>query len=106
MILQKIESPSNVNSLAPDGKLRFSRNGLDIIYGENGSGKTGYGLKKCCKASHIDSILQNVFKNPALIPVQISVKKRPRYQRKIFMGSADKGWVNIGTKPRVQDVSK
>lgn len=38
IVLQKIESPSNINNLSSHGKLQFALNGLTIIYGENGSG--------------------------------------------------------------------
>nr|WP_292999924.1 AAA family ATPase [Nevskia sp.] len=42
----------NVNALAPDQRLTLHRLGLTIIYGDNGSGKSGYAriLKKVCRA--------------------------------------------------------
>ena len=42
----------HVNALAPDQRLTLHRVGLTIIYGDNGSGKSGYAriLKKVCRA--------------------------------------------------------
>lgn len=42
----------HVNALAPDQRLTLHRAGLTIIYGDNGSGKSGYAriLKKVCRA--------------------------------------------------------
>ena len=63
VILKKIESPQNINALSSGAKLQFALDGLTIIYGENGTGKSGYSriLKKCCKAREEDSILPNIF---------------------------------------------
>lgn len=64
VILQKMEEVKNVNALVSDAKLQFAIEGLTIIYGENGVGKSGYSriLKKCCKSRDVDSIiLPNVF---------------------------------------------
>ena len=68
VVLKKIRSPHNVNALSPDGELTFASSGMTIIYGSNGSGKSGYSriLKKCCKASKVRGagvILGNVYKN-------------------------------------------
>lgn len=50
--LLAIRSPRNVNALAPNGNLTFSASGLTVIYGSNGSGKSGYArvLKQACFA--------------------------------------------------------
>ncbi|HEY4294801.1 AAA family ATPase [Luteibacter sp.] len=50
--LLAIRSPCNVNALAPNGNLTFSTVGLTVIYGSNGSGKSGYArvLKQACFA--------------------------------------------------------
>jgi ABC-type cobalamin/Fe3+-siderophores transport system ATPase subunit len=41
-----------VNRIAPDQKIAFCDNGITIIYGMNGAGKSGYGrvLKHACRA--------------------------------------------------------
>lgn len=50
--LLAIRNPRNVNALAPTGNLTFSSSGLTVIYGSNGSGKSGYArvLKQACFA--------------------------------------------------------
>jgi energy-coupling factor transporter ATP-binding protein EcfA2 len=50
--LLAIRNPRNVNALATTGNLTFSTSGLTVIYGSNGSGKSGYArvLKQACFA--------------------------------------------------------
>ncbi|MBB4343094.1 AAA family ATPase [Rhizobium leguminosarum bv. viciae] len=47
----RIENPTGVNALAFDQKLEFAQTGLSIVYGDNGSGKSGYVriLKHACR---------------------------------------------------------
>lgn len=69
--IRKISDLKNVNAI-PDGKyLTFSPDNLTIIYGKNGSGKSGYArvLKKACRARDTkEQIHPNVFKEAALGP--------------------------------------
>jgi len=63
-----IRHVSNVNALAPDQTLGFSSSGMTVVYGDNGSGKSGYAriLRRACRArSRGESILQNVFNSGA-----------------------------------------
>jgi len=50
--LRQVHGVRHVNALAPDQRLSLHRVGLTIIYGDNGSGKSGYAriLKKVCRA--------------------------------------------------------
>lgn len=50
--LRQVHSVRHVNALAPEQQLSLHRAGLTIIYGDNGSGKSGYAriLKKVCRA--------------------------------------------------------
>ncbi|WP_426287617.1 AAA family ATPase [Luteibacter sp. E-22] len=50
--LLAIRNPRNVNALATTGNLTFSTSGLTVVYGSNGSGKSGYArvLKQACFA--------------------------------------------------------
>ena len=61
--LCSIDNVKNVNRLAQDQKLPFALDGITLIYGHNGSGKSGYCriLKKFCRAIAKDPIHPNVF---------------------------------------------
>lgn len=63
--LKSIYSVENVNALAADQKLQFSANGITIVYGDNGSGKSGYTriLKQVCRARDpkTATILPNIY---------------------------------------------
>ena len=54
-----------INALLEDQTLTFAQSGITIIYGDNGSGKSGYAriLKKLSGAQHQEDILTNVFEN-------------------------------------------
>ena len=54
-----------VNALLGGQTLQFSPTGITIVYGDNGSGKSGYArlLKKIVGARHHEEILPNVFIN-------------------------------------------
>lgn len=52
----------NVNAIAENQRLQFGPHGLTVIYGDNGSGKSGYSrvLKKACRArDQSEQILPN-----------------------------------------------
>lgn len=61
--LKKLCNIAHVNNLAPEQTLEFDDSGITVIYGGNGSGKSGYTriLKSACRARHRDRILTNVF---------------------------------------------
>ena len=66
--LLAIKELSNVNALAAGGKLPIAENGLTVIYGENGAGKSGYSriLKHACRArDRREPILANAKIDPA-----------------------------------------
>ena len=50
-ILNSIDKIANCNRLASDQRLNFAIDGITLIYGDNGSGKSGYCriLKKVCR---------------------------------------------------------
>jgi energy-coupling factor transporter ATP-binding protein EcfA2 len=52
VVLQAMRDLKNVNLIAQGQKLEFAPNGLTVIYGGNGSGKSGYSrvLKRACRA--------------------------------------------------------
>ncbi len=62
--LLSISDVCNVNAICSQKPLVFSENGMTIVYGENGTGKSGYVriLKMLCRARTADNkILANVF---------------------------------------------
>ena len=61
--LSGISDVENVNALAPSAGLDFPSQGLCVVYGDNGSGKSGFAriLKQACRARATDPILPNVY---------------------------------------------
>ena len=62
--LVSISEPHSVNLLASDQTLAFGPAGLTVIYGDNGSGKSGYSriLKRACRArSRGEPIQPNIY---------------------------------------------
>jgi len=98
-----IDRVQNVNALAPDCSLDFGEQGLTIVYGENGSGKSGYAriLKRACRARARGNPLRpNVFG-----PVP---SEPPRARIRFKVGDRDQefGWVENGQPhPQLRAVS-
>jgi energy-coupling factor transporter ATP-binding protein EcfA2 len=66
--LHRLFALTDVNALPPDTELRFDTEGLTIVYGKNGAGKSSYvrSLKRLCRSVDRDqSILPNVLKQGA-----------------------------------------
>ena len=66
--LNAIHSTENINALKPGERLTFDKKGLTVVYGDNGSGKSGYAriLRKVCRARVApkdDKILPNIYTN-------------------------------------------
>ena len=61
--LLSIADVTGVNNLAAGQALSFEPNGITIIYGDNGAGKSGYAriLKRACRARHSGKIEPNVY---------------------------------------------
>lgn len=61
--LVSITDVSGVNNLASEQTLTFEENGITIIYGDNGSGKSGYAriLKRACRARYAGKIEPNIY---------------------------------------------
>src|SRR3954453_14118901 len=60
--LRQIRNLRNVNSLAGDQALEFGP-GLNVVFGENGAGKSGYGrlARRVCRAAEPGEVLHDVF---------------------------------------------
>ncbi|MGO9893223.1 MAG: AAA family ATPase [Bryobacteraceae bacterium] len=61
--LISIAEVNGVNNLAPGQTLTFEQNGITIVYGDNGAGKSGYArvLKRACRARHAGKIEPNIY---------------------------------------------
>ena len=79
-LLCSISNVKHTNHLAPDQTLSFALDGITLIYGENGSGKSGYCriLKKICRTITRDPILPDVFNKNLNLPAEAHI----RYQFK------------------------
>jgi energy-coupling factor transporter ATP-binding protein EcfA2 len=63
-----IEEPKHVNALESKEPLSFEPQGLTVVYGDNGSGKSGYArlLKRIARARHREDVLTDVFRDTSL----------------------------------------
>ena len=70
-----VSEPKAVNALTWVDGLEFAQKGITLIYGENGSGKSGYAriLKKVTRARHEGDILSNAFEAPAEQSARLTV---------------------------------
>lgn len=91
----------NVNAIAENQRLQFGPNGITVIYGDNGSGKSGYSrvLKKACRArDQSEQILPN-----ANIPSGKSGPAATTFEIAVNGGSIEVRWEN--GKPAPQELS-
>ena len=73
--LKELKHIANVNCLAPNKKITFCHEGMTILYGYNGSGKSGYFriINKLAGGSINYPVLQNIYDgNPQ--PMSVEVK--------------------------------
>ena len=95
--LASISKPKHVNALASDQPLTFEPNGLTIIYGDNGSGKSGYArlLKLITRARDREEILTDVFRDTSA--------EKPTASLSILIGDKEKSlkWPDT-TLPELQ----
>src|SRR5207253_10751901 len=74
--LKSIKDVVNVNALADGQILKFRETGLTVVFGGNGSGKSGYSrvLKKACRARASNApILPNVYAPPSNKPATATI---------------------------------
>ena len=66
----------NLNRLAAHQQMPFAIDGLTVIYGDNGSGKSGYArvAKKLCRSLHKDELLGDVFSKDKQSPAKVHVR--------------------------------
>jgi hypothetical protein len=69
----------NVGRLASDQQLRFALDGITLIYGDNGSGKSGYCrvTKSVCRSLSTDLLRGNVLEVGAKPPAKALIRYQP-----------------------------
>jgi ABC-type cobalamin/Fe3+-siderophores transport system ATPase subunit len=80
-----LRSVENLNRLAANQQLRFALNGLTVIYGDNGSGKSGYAriAKKLCRSLAPTDLIGDVFKAGKKPPAMVNADAMELLQRVI-----------------------
>lgn len=75
-VLCSLGPVKHLNRLAEEQQLRFAIDGITIIYGDNGSGKSGYCriAKKLCRSLTADDLLGNVFEIGVKPPAEVLVR--------------------------------
>ena len=89
-LLCSIDNVKNTNRLAPGQILPFALDGITLIYGHNGSGKSGYCriLKKFCRAIVKDTIHPDVFAARKAEPAEARI----RYKLEGETGVSETTW--------------
>lgn len=61
--LRSLEVASSVNALVSGQRLQFPNDGLVVVYGDNGSGKSGFArlLKDVARSRHREDVLSDIF---------------------------------------------
>lgn len=77
VVLKAVKALRSINKIPDGSTLPFGHQGLTAIYGENGSGKSGYArvLKRACRARDTqERILPNVYDTVAAAPAKAMFK--------------------------------
>jgi hypothetical protein len=98
-VLCSLGPVKNINRLAAEQRLQFAIDGITVIYGDNGSGKSGYCriAKKLCRSLTADDLLGNVFEAGVKPPAEVLV----RYLTSDEEHPAEVPWVD-GQAPPVE----
>lgn len=95
---------ANLGRLAPGQQLRFALDGITLIYGDNGSGKSGYCriTKKLCRSLTVDDLLGDIFTEGAKPPAEVLV----RYRLKNGEAVIEHNWIDGAVPPEpVRNIS-
>jgi len=97
-VLCSLGPVKHLNRLAKGQKLNFATDGITIIYGDNGSGKSGFCrvAKKLCRSLSSEVLLGNVFEAGPHLPVEVSV----RYLVDGMSAPEEETWINGTPTPR------
>lgn len=76
--LASISGLNHVNALESETPLTFEASGITVVYGDNGSGKSGYArlLKRIARSRHQEEVLSDVFRDTAVSQPEASVTVR------------------------------
>lgn len=92
--LSSLSNIVGVNQLATDQDMKFETSGLTVIYGKNGTGKSGYArvLKKACRARFPGEIMPDMLSgNPPVLPeAKLTVERADGSTQKV-------AWTDAGT---------
>jgi hypothetical protein len=100
--LRQLHSVQHVNALIANERLTFDKVGITVIYGDNGSGKSGYArvLKKICRACTAgkETIHRNIYdSNPGVPTASIDFAINARVCRRRYeTGSSATRWARGG----------
>lgn len=99
-VLCSLGPVKHLNRLAEAQQLRFASDGLTIIYGENGTGKSGYCriVKKLCRSLTADDLLGNVFEAGSKPPAEVVVRFLEEGETEPVAAT----WRDDGTAPPAQ----
>lgn len=75
-LLVSLGPVKNLARLAPDQTLSFAIDGITLVYGDNGTGKSGYCriTKKLCRSLTSDDLLGDVFTDGAKPPAEVLIR--------------------------------
>lgn len=93
-----IKNLKHVNAIAENQRLTFSNAGLTVIYGDNGSGKSGYSrvLKRACRArDQMEAIHPN-----ANLPVNKNAVAKAVFEINVNGNSQDVPWIYGSPAPQ------
>lgn len=79
VLLESITAESGINAIEKGSKLNVATSGITVIYGNNGSGKSGFSRimrNSCTSRSGSSEILANVFEGNDTPPATFSARKR------------------------------
>lgn len=104
VILLELSDLKNVNRIPNNQRLKFSPSGITIIYGENGTGKTGFArvMKNACKAR--DSV--EVVLPDATILHESDISPVPSAKFKITVSGIEKDFLWSQELPAPEHLSK
>ncbi len=96
-LLCSIGPSKHVNRLADDQIMKFALDGLTLIYGHNGSGKSGYCriIKKLCRTRVKEDLLGNVYQAEEKLKAEVQVK----YKFESTPQVKEKTWIDETTPP-------